>query len=89
MALDAAVMFKTGWDRLCDHVLFVDAPIELRQQRAMARGWTVEQFQAREAAQINVTDKRGLADSVITNAGSLAETHRQVEAFWSSYLNAA
>ena len=89
VALDAAVMFKTGWDRLCDHVLLVDAPIELRQQRALARGWTVEQFQAREAAQINVTDKRRLADSVIANAGSLAETYRQVEAFWSSYLNAA
>ena len=89
MVLDAAVMFKSGWDRHCDHVLFVDAPVEQRQRRALARGWTVEQFESREAAQLNVDEKRRRSTAFIDNSGALAETYRQVEACWSSFLNAA
>src|SRR4029079_3549152 len=38
--LDAPVMLTAGWHRLCDKVVFVDAPRSVRAARARARGWS-------------------------------------------------
>lgn len=80
--LDAPVMLKAGWDAFCDHVVFVDAPQEIRRARAVARGWRQEDFAAREAAQEPVEVKRARADFVIDNSGTAEETRRQVEFLW-------
>jgi dephospho-CoA kinase len=82
--LDAAVMFKAGWHRHCDRIVFVEAPRETRLQRALQRGWTAEHFAAREAAQLSIEDKRRLADTIIDNSGSLEHTLEQVGSFWRS-----
>lgn len=83
--LDAAVMFKAGWDQRCDHIVFVDVPRAQRIERAVEqRGWTEEQFEQREAAQLPVADKRRLASTVIDNSGSLDQTYVQVVGFWQS-----
>jgi dephospho-CoA kinase len=84
VVLDAAVMFKAGWHRLCDRIVFVDAPQDVRRERALSRGWTSEHFAAREASQTSVEEKKQFADTVIDNSGSLDETHQQVERFWRS-----
>lgn len=80
--LDAAVMLKAGWNSVCDCIVFVDAPVAVRLQRALARGWTEEQFQAREAAQESLETKRGFADQVIDNSVSAEYTQSQVEQIW-------
>lgn len=80
--LDAAVMVKAGWYRLCDHLVFVEAPREIRQQRTAERGWTAEQFASREASQLPIETKRRLADSIIDNSGTLQETFQQVQSLW-------
>ena len=49
--LDAAVLYKAGWDAYCDIIIFVDADAAMRAARARQRGWSDEQWQAREAAQ--------------------------------------
>ena len=49
--LDAALILEAGWDRLCNCFAFVEVPRELRLVRASQRGWTEEDFAAREAAQ--------------------------------------
>src|SRR5207247_4671280 len=82
IVLDAAVMLKGGWDRLCDRVWFVEAPREVRRARAQQRGWSEEQFTAREAAQESLEEKRRRADAVIDNSASPSETARQVSALW-------
>jgi dephospho-CoA kinase len=84
MVLDAPVMIKAGWVRLCDRVLFVQAPRELRLQRARQRGWSEADFDAREAAQESLEVKRNHADWVIDNSGSPVETMEQVRRFWQS-----
>ena len=84
VVLDAAVMFKAGWHRLCDRIVFVDAPRDVRLARARQRGWSEEHFDAREAAQLPVEAKRQFADTIIDNSGELANTARQVEHFWRS-----
>lgn len=80
--LDAPVMLKAGWDAFCDHVVFIEAPQEIRRARALARGWRQEDFAARESAQEPLEIKRARADFVIDNSGDVEETRRQVEALW-------
>jgi dephospho-CoA kinase len=80
--LDAAVMLKAGWDRMSDQIWFVDAPYEVRLARAQARGWTTDEFRAREMAQEPIERKRELADFVLDNSGDIAYTRGQIERLW-------
>lgn len=82
IVLDAAVMLKAGWDRLCDAVWFVDAPRAVRIERAAQRGWGEKQFAAREAAQEPLEQKRGVATAVIDNSGPPDQTADQIKALW-------
>ena len=85
VVLDAAVMMKAGWDKLCDHIVFVDVPRSIRLQRALQRGWTEEQFLARESSQLTLSAKRERADTTIDNSGSLEETFQQVQGLWDAW----
>jgi dephospho-CoA kinase len=80
--LDAPVMLKAGWDTFCDHIVFVEAPEEVRRARATARGWRQEDIAAREAVQEPLATKRQHADFVIDNSGSRDQTLAQVERLW-------
>jgi dephospho-CoA kinase len=82
LVLDAPVMLKAGWNNFCSHLVFVDAPREIRLKRAMDRGWTEQEFNQRESAQEALDVKRKLANSVIDNSGSVDATERQVEQLW-------
>jgi dephospho-CoA kinase len=80
--LDAPVMLKAGWDKLCDTIVFVDASNELRLARALGRGWSQGEFAAREAAQESLELKRRLADMIIDNSGPPETTRAHVERLW-------
>ncbi|MEM7311803.1 MAG: dephospho-CoA kinase [Planctomycetota bacterium] len=82
--LDAPVMFKAGWHKECDVIVFVDATREVRLQRAQKRGWTEEQFEDREACQTPLDEKRQYCEFVIDNSGDLEQTYEQVLTFWNS-----
>jgi dephospho-CoA kinase len=84
--LDAPVMLKAGWGDVCDSLAFVDAPEEMRKNRAISRGWTAEQFAAREAAQETLAEKRRHADFVIDNSGTPEYTYQQIERLWHSLV---
>jgi len=80
--LDAPVMLKAGWDTFCDHIVFVEAPEEVRRSRATARGWRQEDIAAREAVQEPLAIKRQHADFVIDNSGTRDQTSAQVDELW-------
>jgi dephospho-CoA kinase len=82
--LDAALLLEAGWDKLCKILVFVDAPLESRHKRAFQRGWTTEEFIAREAAQLPIEQKRARADLVIDNSAAVEYTREQVERLWQS-----
>jgi dephospho-CoA kinase len=84
--LDAPVMLKAGWNKFCDSIVFVDASREVRQARAQDRGWSQEEFSAREAAQESLDVKRRLADTIVDNSGSAEATRAQVERLWQSLV---
>jgi dephospho-CoA kinase len=81
VVLDAAILLEAGWDLLCDRVVFVDAHRSERLRRAEAsRGWSDEDFAARERAQWPCERKRQRADFVIENLGTLESLGLQVDA---------
>ncbi len=83
--LDAPVMFKTGWDKRCDKIVFVDTELSVRQQRALSRGWSIEELAQREQFQLSVEQKRHLATDVVDNSRSRSETLAQVERLWNQW----
>ncbi len=79
IVLDAAVMLEAGWDDVCDCLVYVDAPQEVRRERvARQRGWSEEEVKAREQAQLPLTEKAVRADHVLNNSASLEHLNRQV-----------
>ncbi len=82
LVLDAPVMVKTGWYRLCDVLLFVDCPLEDRLRYAQSRGWTPAMLEGREARQARIAQKRTLATHVIHNNGTLEQLKAQVQQVW-------
>jgi dephospho-CoA kinase len=81
IVLDAAVMLEAGWHDVCQRLIYLDTPRDLRLQRlAQQRGWTVEEVEARENAQLPLTWKATKADYVVNNSGSLEHLHHQVDA---------
>ena len=84
--LDAALLFEAGWNKMCERNVFIESPREVRLARALGRGWTAEDFAAREGVQESLDRKRALADVIIDNSGSPERTQAQVERFWASLI---
>ncbi len=77
--LDAALLFEAGVDRLCDRVIFVNAPLRLRVRRTKkGRRWSPGELERREQFQWSVTYKKKKADYVLNNTGSASRTNRQL-----------
>ena len=80
IVLDAAIMLETGWNEICDRLVFVNAPREDRLRRvAGQRGWTESELDAREKAQLPLTAKAARADHALDNSGSLEELGARVD----------
>lgn len=82
LVIDAALLFEAGWEKLCDKILFVDAPRDIRLERAVARGWSAEQFAAREAAQLPPEEKRARSHIVIRNVRTLENIREVLRLTW-------
>lgn len=77
------LLFELGLEDRYDAVVVVDAPVELRRERAMAgRGWTAAEFDAIEASQLAAAEKVARADHVIFNDGDEAALEAATAAVW-------
>jgi dephospho-CoA kinase len=86
VVLDAPVLLEAGWGPMCDILLMVDVPREIRLKRSLSRGWTDEEFSRREAAQWPIDDKRREAHFMIANDGSEDELREAVQEFWHAHV---
>lgn len=85
VVLDAAIMFKTGWNNFCDKILFVKADDPVRMNRAQSqRDWSSTEFNTREASQTPIKEKLLRADAVIDNNGTIEQTCWQIKQFYES-----
>ena len=78
VVLDAALLFETGADALCDKIVFVSAPRAVRLRRVRSRGWDPGEIRRRERFQLPAAYKKKKADYVIDNAGSKSRTEGQI-----------
>jgi dephospho-CoA kinase len=79
IVLDAAVMLEAGWNDVCDQLVFIEAPRAVRLERVTRqRGWSEKEVNAREKAQLPLTEKAVRADHVFDNSASLEHLNRQV-----------
>jgi len=86
VVLDAPVLLEAGWGPMCDILVMVEAPRELRLQRAMQRGWSEAEFARREAVQWPVEEKHRAANVVIANNGTENDLRRSVQKFWGQHI---
>ena len=84
--LDVPLLLESGWDRMCDKILFVETPLEQRLQRAAGRGWSREEYEARQSRQLDLEEKRRRADVVMDNSGTEEQTRRRVEEVWRGWF---
>jgi dephospho-CoA kinase len=84
---DIPLLFETARERLqrFDRVLVVEAEDARRLDRLVTlRGMTPEEAERRIASQASNADRRSIATTVIDSNGSVDDTLRQVDAFYSS-----
>ena len=83
LAIDAVKLVESGLSADCDQVWLVECDPERQITRLMARnGMTRADAARRVAAQPPLAAKRTLADLLIDNNGTLAQTREQVERAW-------
>jgi dephospho-CoA kinase len=86
IVIDAALLLEAGWSEVCTQIVFVDCPRDERLRRAMARGWSPEEFARREAVQAPIEEKRRAASYVLDNSGTLDDLEAQIDRYWSEQV---
>jgi dephospho-CoA kinase len=87
---DTPLLFETGLNGQTDAVVFVDAPLALRQQRVQkTRNWDAAELELREKSQWPLDKKREIADYVVSNTADADLIRVQVKDVLSRILSSA
>ena len=87
LVVSAPLLIEAGHNRLVDRLWVVSCREELQLERLCLRpGMTAAAARARIAAQLPLSTKEQLADSVIWNNGSIEELHTTVLKEWNSIV---
>jgi dephospho-CoA kinase len=65
---DTPLLFETELNKLCDAVVFVDTPTEVRLKRVHSRGWDADELARRENSQMPLDKKAQISDYSIANS---------------------
>ncbi|HEY3569504.1 MAG TPA: dephospho-CoA kinase [Thermoanaerobaculia bacterium] len=79
VVLEATLLVEAGYAPLFDFIITVEAPCELRYERAVARGMDPESTRARLLAQGDGEERREAAHRLIDNSGDVEHLRRQVD----------
>ncbi|MFD2327974.1 dephospho-CoA kinase [Cohnella sp. GCM10020058] len=82
---DIPLLYESGLQHLYESVMVAYVPREIQRIRLIERdGLSPEEADKRLGAQMDIEKKRQLADYVIDNSGTLADTEAQLDRFWRS-----
>jgi dephospho-CoA kinase len=82
VVVDVPLLYESGLQAMFEAVMVVYVPRAVQLDRLMKRdSLSLEQAEKRLQAQMDIEQKKALADILITNEGSLAQTEGQVEHF--------
>ena len=84
--IDAPLLFESGADKLCDAVWLVDASIDIRIRRVMARDdVTSEEVKRRILNQMSSSEKIARSTDIIDNSKGKEALYKQVERLLERY----
>lgn len=82
---DVPLLYETNQEHLYEGIMVVYVPESVQLARLMARNSLGEaEAKRRISLQMDIEEKRRRADWVIDNSGAMADTERQIDAFWKS-----
>lgn len=87
--LDAPLLLEAGWHDLCDIILFIDSPIEMRLERASNRNECPLdriEFRKRESFQLKMGVKKDFSTHIIKNNMTEKELSARVVEFWNHVI---
>lgn len=84
---DIPLLFEVKMQSIFDLILLIFISPEEQITRLMARnGFSLEEARARLKSQMPITDKVSLADMIIDNQGTMADTEKKVQEAWQELL---
>jgi len=88
IALDIPLLVEVGWEKRCDHVIFVDCAPPLRLERAKKTGvFDADQLKIRENLQISLDKKKRIADNIVDNNSDLSGLSKQIACIFSTIVD--
>ena len=84
IAVEAPLLYESGFDRFCDKTVAVTAPVKSVYGRLKQKGYTPAEIEARQKAQLAAEEKKKRSDFVIDNSGNYQQTRREVKKIWKS-----
>jgi dephospho-CoA kinase len=88
IALDMPLLVEVGWEKRCDHIIFVDCAPPLRLERAKKTGvFDADQLKIRENLQISLDKKKRIADNIVDNNSDLSGLSKQIACIFSTIVD--
>jgi len=82
---DIPLLYESGLQHLYEGIMVTYIPRDMQRARLIERdALTPEEADKRIGAQMDIELKRQMADYVIDNSGTLADTEAQLDRFWTS-----
>jgi dephospho-CoA kinase len=88
IVLDMPLLVEVGWEKRCDHIIFVDCDPPIRLERAKKAGFfDADELKIRENLQISLDKKRRIADNIIENNSDLSGLSKQIADIFTSIMD--
>lgn len=88
IALDIPLLVEVGWEKRCDHTIFVDCAPPIRLERAKKTGvFEADQLKIRENLQISLDKKKRIADNIVDNNSDLSGLSKQIANIFSTIMD--
>ncbi|MGA2094161.1 MAG: dephospho-CoA kinase, partial [Sedimentisphaerales bacterium] len=79
IVLDIPLLMEVGWEKRCDHIIFVDCKPPIRLERARKTGFfDADTLKIRENLQISLDKKKRIADNIVDNNSDLSGLSKQI-----------
>jgi dephospho-CoA kinase len=88
IVLDIPLLVEVGWEKRCDHIIFVDCTPPARLERAQKTGvFEADQLKIRENLQISLDKKKRIADNIVNNNSDLSGLSKQIASIFSNIMD--
>jgi len=88
IVLDMPLLMEVGWEKRCDHLIFIDCDPKKRLEKARKTGvFDAETLKIRENLQISLDNKKRIADNIVDSNSDLSGLSKQIACVFSSIMD--